>query len=130
MTETCQGEVMVVEDDADIRETILEVLADNAVPAVGAENGADALDRLHDPARTKPCLILLDIMMPVMDGWGFRAAQQEDPELAGIPVIVLTAHAQGDRAAREMAVDGFLKKPFDLEALLGTVRRYVAPSPA
>ena len=96
---------MIVEDDPDIRETVLELLADNHLAAVGATDGAEALHLLHDPNVEKPDLILLDIMMPVMDGFAFRAAQQ-------------------------LAVDGFLRKPFDLDALLATVRRYcVAPSP-
>ena len=130
MIDGCTG-VMIIEDDPDIRDTILEVLGDYQFPAVGAENGAEALARLQNPASIRPCLILLDIMMPVMDGFGFRAAQQGDPELAGIPVVVLTAHASGDQAARDMAVDGWIRKPFDLETLLLTVRKYcsaVAPS--
>jgi CheY-like chemotaxis protein len=122
--------VMIVEDDPDIRETVLELLADNDLAAVGANDGAEALHLLHDPNVERPDLILLDIMMPVMDGFAFRAEQQRDPELAGIPVVVLTAHASAAHAAQQMAVDGFLKKPFDLDALLATVRRYcVAPSP-
>jgi CheY-like chemotaxis protein len=122
--------VMVIEDDPDIRETVLELLADHALPAVGATDGADALDLLHDPSREKPNLILLDIMMPVMNGFEFRAAQRGDPELAHIPVVVLTAHATAAQAASDLAADGFLKKPFDLDTLLATVRRYcVAQSP-
>jgi CheY-like chemotaxis protein len=121
---------MVIEDDPDIRETVLELLADHALSAVGATDGADALHLLHDPAVGKPDLILLDIMMPVMNGFEFRAAQRGDPELADIPVVVLTAHATAAQAARDLAADGFLNKPFDLDTLLATVRRYcVAPSP-
>jgi CheY-like chemotaxis protein len=118
----CRG-VLIVDDDTDIRETIEEVLADNDVPAIGAENGAIALERLRSDVEP-PCVILLDMMMPVMDGRTFRLAQQDDPALSNIPVVVLTAHASGERSARELQVDGFLKKPVDLQTLLAVIRRY------
>jgi CheY-like chemotaxis protein len=118
----CRG-VMVVDDDTDIRETIEEVLADNHVPAIGAENGAVALERLRADVEP-PCVILLDMMMPVMDGRTFRLAQRDDPTLSNIPVVVLTAHASGERSARELQVDGFLRKPVDLPTLLDVIRRY------
>jgi CheY-like chemotaxis protein len=118
----CRG-VLIVDDDTDIRETIEEVLADNDLPATGAENGAIALERLRSDV-DPPCVILLDMMMPVMDGRTFRLAQQDDPALSNIPVVVLTAHASGERSARELQVDGFLNKPVDLQTLLDVVRRY------
>jgi CheY-like chemotaxis protein len=126
----CRG-VLIVDDDTDIRETIEEVLADNNVPALGAENGAVALERLRSDVEP-PCVILLDMMMPVMDGRTFRLAQQDDPALSNIPVVVLTAHASGERSARELHVDGFLRKPVDLRTLLDVIRRYCErdkPSP-
>lgn len=118
----CRG-VLVVDDDTDIRETIEEVLADNDFPAIGAENGAVALERLRSDVEP-PCVILLDMMMPVMDGGTFRLAQQNDPTLSDIPVVVLTAHASGERSARELHVAGFLRKPVDLQTLLDVIRRY------
>ena len=118
----CRG-VLIVDDDTDVRETIEEVLADNDVPAIGAENGAVALERLRSDV-DPPCVILLDMMMPVMDGRMFRLAQQDDPTLSTIPVVVLTAHASGERAARELQVNGFLRKPVDLQTLLDVVGRY------
>ncbi|TMQ06545.1 MAG: response regulator [Deltaproteobacteria bacterium] len=118
----CRG-VLIVDDDTDIRETIEEVLADNDFPASGAENGAVALERLRSDVKP-PCVILLDMMMPVMDGRTFRLAQRDDPALSNIPVVVLTAHASGERSARELQVDGFLRKPVDLETLLDVIRRY------
>ena len=120
----CRG-VLVVDDDTDIRETLEEVLADNDFPAIGAENGAVALERLRSDAEP-PCVILLDMMMPVMDGRTFRLAQQDDPTLSHIPVVVLTAHASGERSARELQVDAFLRKPVDLETLLDVIGRYCA----
>ncbi len=114
--------VLIVEDDEDVREAIVEVLRDSRIRAVGACNGREALDRLR--SGDKPCLILLDVMMPVMDGWEFRAAQSQDQSLCAIPVVVLTAHASAEETARVMRADGFLKKPVRLERLLATVRRY------
>jgi CheY-like chemotaxis protein len=72
------------------------------------------------------------MMMPVMDGRTFRLAQRDDPTLSNIPVVVLTAHASGERAARELQVNGFLRKPVDLQTLLDVVGRYCErdkPSP-
>lgn len=118
-----QRTVLVVEDDRDVRESILEVLEDNAYVARGARNGFDALEQLTRDG-LRPCLILLDVMMPVMDGWQFRAAQRENPALAAIPVVVLTAHTNARQAAEQMQAAGFLKKPVRLEALLSTVERF------
>jgi CheY-like chemotaxis protein len=115
--------VLIVDDDTDIRETLEEVLADNHFRATGAENGAVALERLRSDVEP-PCVILLDMMMPVMDGRTFRLAQQHDPTLSGIPVVVLTAHASGERSARELQVACFLRKPVDLQTLLDVVGRY------
>jgi CheY-like chemotaxis protein len=121
----CGRRVLVVEDDADVRQAVLEVLADQDYDAIAATNGAEALKRLHsDSEANKPCLILLDVMMPVMDGWAFRAAQTSDPELRKIPVVVLTAHGSAQRVAIDMKVDGFLRKPVDLETLIATVHKY------
>jgi CheY-like chemotaxis protein len=122
----CTRCVLVVEDDRDVRDSILEVLEDNQYHPVAASNGQEGLKALRD-AGCKPCLILLDLMMPVMDGWGFRAAQKSDTELGSIPVVVLTAHASAQQTAQEMEAAGFLKKPVRLEALLDTVQRYCRP---
>ena len=118
-----QHTILVVEDDRDVRESIVDVLEDNDYIARGAGNGADALDQLKDGG-VRPCVILLDIMMPVMDGWQFRAAQQTDPELSAIPVVVLTAHTSAKEAAEQMKAAGFLKKPVQLSALLSAVERF------
>lgn len=127
MAETrCEKFVLVVEDDRDVRDAILEVLEDNEYRAVPASNGQEGLQALRQ-AGCKPCLILLDLMMPVLDGWGFRAAQKDDQDLGNIPVVVLTAHASAQQTAEEMQAAGFLKKPLRLEALLDTVQRYCGP---
>jgi len=83
-------------------------------------NGLEALEYLHNGDR--PDLILLDLMMPVMDGWEFRRQQQADPQLARVPVIVLSALDQ-NRAA-DVNAAAFLKKPLDFDRLIKLVRSY------
>ena len=85
-----------------------------------ASNGKQALERLHSGVH--PCVILLDLMMPVMDGWQFRRQQVQDQQLAGIPVIVVSA-AGKDRIS-EIDANAYLSKPVDLEQLLERVTQY------
>lgn len=121
--------VFVVEDDAAVREAICEVLEDHGYMSRGAANGREALEQLHF-APAKPCLILLDIMMPVMDGREFRALQRSDPHVGDVPVVVLSAHANVDETARSMDVAAALRKPVRLDALLELVRRFCDPHAA
>jgi CheY-like chemotaxis protein len=121
----CGRTVLVIEDDSDIRDTIGELLAERNYRPLLAANGAAGLQELRAVAR-KPCLILLDVMMPIMDGRAFRAEQQTDPSLNEIPVVVLSAHADASAAATEMKAAGFLKKPIDLGRLLETVEHFCA----
>ena len=102
---------------------IVEVLEDHDYQPMVATNGKEAIERLRANG-TKPCVILLDIMMPVMDGWEFRALQRADSELGAIPVVILTAHANIDEAVSGMAADGALQKPLHLQTLLATVERF------
>src|SRR5512142_2938239 len=96
--------VLIVEDDVDIRETLGELLATAGYETAGAANG---LDGLAAARRAPPDLIVLDLMMPVMDGWEFRSAQRRDPALASIPVIVISASAP----AAAIDADTYLEKP-------------------
>jgi CheY-like chemotaxis protein len=122
-TADCSRTVLIVEDDADVRTALAEVLEDVNYKPLRAENGAAALEELRT-ARSTPCVILLDLMMPVMDGQAFRAEQQKDPALRSIPVVVLSAHADATTTATQMEAHGFLKKPIDLSELLSTVERF------
>jgi two-component system response regulator MprA len=116
---------MIVEDDTDVREVLSELLADEGFTTVGATNGREALDRLEAAKQgALPCVILLDMMMPEVDGWQFRAAQQSDPLLATIPVVVLSARADVRRAAETLKVAGYLTKPVDYAALLRIIRGF------
>jgi CheY-like chemotaxis protein len=109
-----------VEDDRDMREMMAQMLTLEGFDAGTAANGRDALQYLQQG--DLPELILLDLMMPVMDGWEFRRLQQEDPALAKLPVIVLSA-LDPTRAA-EFGDAVVLTKPLDFDRLLGLVRQY------
>ncbi|GEJ57746.1 response regulator [Anaeromyxobacter diazotrophicus] len=117
------GTVMVVEDDVCVRELVMEILGAGGFTAVGARNGQEALQHLRQ-GLIQPALILLDLMMPVMDGRQFRAEQLEDPRLARIPVVVMSASDDG-----EVRAEGRVAKPFELQALLDVVSR-LAPGGA
>jgi len=119
------GGVLVVEDDADILRAIVQVLQDEGTTVRAAENGRVALTMLREPGATLPCVILLDLMMPVMDGWAFRAEQLRDPALADIPVIVLTADGHAVEKATLMNGANALRKPVELETLLAAVAPYL-----
>jgi CheY-like chemotaxis protein len=116
--------VLIVEDDADAREAIRDLLEEEGYRVACAENGREAIDLLRK--NPEPCLILLDLIMPVASGWQFRAAQLQDPFLAGFPVVVMTAASSLEEAA--INADGLLRKPLSLEALLATVARHCTPS--
>ena len=112
--------VLIVEDDADLREMMAQLLTLEGFQAETAANGRDALEYLQkgDP----PDVILLDLMMPIMDGWEFRRRQRQDPTLANVPVVVLSA-LDATRAV-DLEEAAFLKKPLDFDRLLQLVRRY------
>lgn len=118
----CPRVVMVVDDDADVREAIADVVAEGGYQTLSAANGKEAMEQLRT-APIRPCVILLDVMMPIMDGWEFRAQQSTDPELGEIPVVVLTAHAHMEEVVRRMQAVDFLEKPFDLSLLMTTIER-------
>jgi CheY-like chemotaxis protein len=116
----CRGRILVVDDDASIREALTEILADEGYAVTTATNGAEALTLLRPPADFRPCVILLDLMMPVMSGQEFYAEQQRDPALARIPIVVISA--DGNLALKAAAFGGlFLSKPVRLETVLGVL---------
>jgi CheY-like chemotaxis protein len=115
--------VLVVDDNEDIRESLMGFLEDRGFVATGATNGRDALLKLRG-TRALPCLIILDLMMPVMDGRAFREAQLRDPGLAGIPVVVVSAYKDVSALAEALGVRDHLPKPLDLDALLDLVRAH------
>jgi CheY-like chemotaxis protein len=115
--------ILVVEDDETIRDTIVEFLADNGYEARGATNGREALEMLMGSA-PRPCLIVLDLMMPIMDGRAFRDEQLRDPNLSDVPVVVISAHRDVPDQAAELNAAAHLKKPLKLSDILKLVRQY------
>ena len=115
--------VLIVEDDLDTREMLEQFLAIEGFHVETAENGQHALERLG--AGVGACVIVLDLMMPVMDGWQFREEQARRADLADIPVIVVSA-AGRDRIERIQA-DAYVSKPIDLDELLGCVTQFCRP---
>jgi CheY-like chemotaxis protein len=109
--------VLVVDDESDIRQAMAEILADEGYQVADAGDGAEALAKVR---AFHPEVVLLDLMMPGMSGWDFLRAARGDPELSGIPVIVLSALG-GERA---IEAEAFIEKPFDLDTLLRAVRRH------
>jgi CheY-like chemotaxis protein len=115
--------ILVVEDDDDIRTTVVDVFSFEGYRAIGASHGVEALELLHT-SEPKPALILLDLMMPLMNGAEFREHQLADPSLAHIPVVILSADANPDARCAELGAVGWLQKPMKLPALLETAQRF------
>ena len=114
--------VLVVDDDVDLRDSLCEALEDHGIRAAAAANGVEALAYLR--AHDLPAIIVLDLMMPIMDGRDFRAAQLADPDLGDIPVIVVTAQTDVRAAAAELRAAAFLTKPVRIVPLVELVRRH------
>jgi len=112
--------ILVVEDDKDLRESLCEALNLEGYAVVCAENGHAAL--AHLVANAPPCMILLDLMMPIMDGWTFRAEMLKDQSLASVPIIVMTAASPARAAAA--AAKAILYKPLDMSTVIDTVQEY------
>ena len=121
MNVPCRSSVLIVDDDIDIREALLDVLTDHGYAVEAVANGREALDYLQQGAR--PCLILLDLMMPVMNGSQFRAAQLQDPQLRDLPVLLISAGNDIDQRSKALDTES-MRKPLDLERLLTFVARH------
>jgi DNA-binding response OmpR family regulator len=111
--------VLVVDDDPNICGMLEVYLTLEGFDVLTACNGREALRQLHDH---HPALILLDLMMPVMDGVEFRRQQQREPRLQAIPVLCLSARHDAREIATQLGVAGCLVKPFDLETVIAAVR--------
>ncbi len=122
MTAGAPPTVLVVDDDPDILLTVEQILQSEGYTVLSARNGQEALNRLDVE---RPGVIILDLMMPVMDGFEFRRRLLEHPASA-TPVIVVSADRDLARKAEALRVHGYLGKPFDLDDLLAQVSRFVA----
>jgi CheY-like chemotaxis protein len=108
--------VLVVEDDYDTREAFAFVAEASGIEAAVAANGLEALEKLRSGVR--PCLVVLDLAMPVMDGFAFRREQMADPALADLPVAVMSGGGWAAEAeARKLGITMFLRKPVEPEQL-------------
>jgi CheY-like chemotaxis protein len=114
-----------VEDDGAVGDALGLLLATEGFTVHRAGNGQEALDRLRSGG--PPDLILLDLMMPVMDGWEFRRRQRQDPALASIPVIILSTTATTAARVNGLGDVGYLQKPVGADELLAAVRRFARP---
>lgn len=117
--------ILVVDDEPSLVEAMTSVLEDEGYSVTSAADGAAALRALHDGLR--PCLAILDLMMPSMNGWELRAAMLADPSLANIPVAIVSAFARGEMATLQPSA--ILEKPFQLSEIVELADRYCgAPS--
>lgn len=116
---SCEAKILLVEDDSDLREAMTDMLEESGYRTVAVANGLECMEWLRE-AEQLPLLILLDLMMPVMDGWQVRTEQLKDERLAPIPVVILSAMATPGVS------DGVesLQKPVKLAKLLSLVARY------
>lgn len=113
------GPILVIDDDPSILATVAEILIFEGYPVETASNGLEGLLALE---YTEPSLILLDMRMPILDGWGFARTLQERG--IKLPILVMTAAQDAFRWAQEIEAVGFLAKPFDMFDLLNAVERF------
>ncbi len=112
--------VLLVEDDPAIQATVADVLDFAGYPVALASNGTEALVQIDHGL--EPCVILLDMRMPVLDGWGFARALRERGR--ALKIVVLSAAQDAQRWAAEIQADGWVAKPFELPDLLAAVERF------
>jgi len=111
--------VLIIEDDTPIREALSQALELEGYSVYSASNGKEGLEILR--LLPAPCLILLDLMMPIMNGWEFADAVQQDNILMTIPIVVVTAYAETAKSVKSKEV---IKKPVNLDRLMDCVKRY------
>lgn len=123
MNNSIKPSILIVEDSLDIQESLKQLFESENYTVHIASHGQEALDFLRSQSK-HPNIILLDLMMPVMDGFEFRKIQYLDEELSKIPVLIMTADGQVEEKAAKMGGVGFLKKPVDIDVILNTVYKY------
>jgi CheY-like chemotaxis protein len=112
--------ILIIEDDKDIRNSISEILAEEGFEPACAANGQEALDKLKQGLR--PHLILLDLMMPVKDGFQFTEDVSKDQRFRDIPVVIMSADGNVSVKQARTGAKAYLKKPVDIDVLLQTVK--------
>jgi CheY-like chemotaxis protein len=129
VTTTPAGNVLIVEDDPDVREMLSALLSMEGFHAVAAEDGLEALHLLRavrHRAPEVPCLVLLDLKMPRLGGNEFRRAQLGDPTVASVPVAVMSGAVDLEQRAQDLGAVATVAKPINIDRLMDVVRRYCA----
>jgi DNA-binding response OmpR family regulator len=119
--------ILLVEDDRDVRDAIAEVLEEEGYQVARARTGVDALEQLGKSQRL-PAAIVLDLMMPLMDGWEFWSLQQSHYEWASIPVVVISADTNAKDKSSALRPIACLRKPLDIDELLAILTRLTSAS--
>jgi CheY-like chemotaxis protein len=114
-----QHPILIVEDDVEIREAMSELLESRGYAVSVARHGAEALEQLR--AGSRPCIILLDLMMPVMDGWTFCQETERDPAFAAIPILIVSAVTRLDPRTAHVRSVAQLSKPLNFDDLLAAL---------
>ena len=125
---TAHHDILVVEDDSTLRNAMGDLLGEEGMSATRAENGQVGLDLLRAGAR--PCLVLLDLQMPLVDGLTFRRRQLEDPRIAGIPVVVMTGQPGQAQEAKRLGIALTMSKPIAPSRVVGVVEQYCSHAKA
>jgi len=112
--------VAIIEDDREFRDMLRELLEEEQYRVVALSNGAEALETLRGD--TLPNVILLDVSMPVMDGFDFLRFRNDDPELAAVPVVLVTNAKPHERPT--IGVNDVVRKPIDIDEILFAIKRY------
>jgi DNA-binding response OmpR family regulator len=115
-------DVLIVEDDRDMRELIEQLMLFEGYAVGSASDGGEALECMR---RRRVRLVLLDLMLPAVNGFAFRRAQLSDERLADIPVVIISGTGNLHVAAADLGVRDYLVKPLDFDKLLATVRKYI-----
>jgi CheY-like chemotaxis protein len=117
MDQSCdRTTILVVDDDADCRELLADLLSHQGYAVVCARNGREALDCINS---STPALMILDLMMPVMSGWELLEQQKNDPKLESLPVVVMTASG----LVQNLSAEAVIHKPIDFKALMKVVKQ-------
>jgi CheY-like chemotaxis protein len=123
------GSILIVDDDSDVRAALSELLEAEGFSVEGVPGGREALVRLRTE-KVHPAVILLDLMMPGMDGWDFRTEQMRDPQLAAVPVVIVSASGFSRESIQtQFRPAAFVEKPIERTTLLGVLRELVSSGP-
>ncbi|MBC7693167.1 MAG: response regulator transcription factor [Methylotenera sp.] len=117
--------ILIIEDDPDIRDSLKELLEMEGYSVACATNGQEGLERLEEMNSSLPHIILLDLMMPIKDGIGFRQDQRKRESWNAIPTVVMSADGNAKAKLQNLGITTFLKKPVDLDAVLLTITQSI-----